>query len=91
MARVTGKYERAAVTGETVRAFVPHPLPPARPALRVEGPLDAAHADAIAALGGLAVAGTMAPGPNWSLYGFVRKEAVSWWNTGGCWTRPCCT
>ena len=34
------------------------------------------HADALAALSRLAVAGAMMPDTDWFLYGFVRKEAV---------------
>lgn len=59
-----------------MRAFVPFPLPPRDPPLRVEGELAGLHAAAIAAVDRLAVAGTMVPSANWFLYGFVRKEAV---------------
>ncbi len=76
MARRTGTYRRVSVGGETVRAFVPRPLPPAAPPLRVAGGLAEAHGSALAALGRLAVAGTMVPSTDWFLYGFVRKEAV---------------
>jgi Fic family protein len=62
--------------GEEVRAFVPAPLPPAGPALRIEGPLEAVHSGAIEALGRLSLAGEMVPSAEWFLYGFVRKEAV---------------
>lgn len=61
---------------ETVRAFIPHPLPPKRPVLRIEGGLADLHAQALVALGRLDVAATMVPSPDWFLYGFVRKEAV---------------
>ena len=76
MARITGTYRTAVVGGEAVRAFVPQPLPPKRPALKVEGKLADRHMDAMAALGRLAVAGAMVPNAAWFLYGFVRKEAV---------------
>jgi Fic family protein len=76
MTRTTGQYQTTKVGGETVRAFVPDPLPPARPALVLEGNLSALHADAVAAMARLAVAGTMVPDAGWFLYGFVRKEAV---------------
>ncbi|MHC4715974.1 MAG: Fic family protein [Planctomycetota bacterium] len=62
--------------GRKVRAFVPHPLPPRRPRLQVEGALAELHADALAALGRLSIAGAMVPSPEWFLYGFVRKEAL---------------
>jgi len=76
MKRSTGTYRTTVVGGEKVRAFVPHPLPPKRPVLRIEGELAERHAEAIAAIGRLEVAGAMVPSPDWFLYGFVRKEAV---------------
>ncbi len=76
MARTTGTYRTTVFGEETVRAFIPHPLPPKRPRLRIEGDLADRHTEAMAALGRLAVAATMIPSPDWFLYGFVRKEAV---------------
>lgn len=76
MARQTGKYQTRTAYGEAVRAFVPHPLPPADPPLVIEGELAERHAAALAAVGRLRVAGAMVPDPGWFLYGFVRKEAV---------------
>lgn len=76
MARVTGTYTTTAVAGETVRAFIPHPLPPARPRLTLDDALDARLADATAALRRLSIAAAMVPSADWFLYGFVRKEAV---------------
>ena len=76
MARVTGTYRTSVVGGETVKAFIPHPLPPANPPLRIEGELAALHEEALAALGRLGVAAAMVPSANWFLYGFLRKEAV---------------
>jgi Fic family protein len=76
MARTTGIYRATAVEDEKVRAFVPHPLPPRRPSLRIEGELAKRHAEAVEAIGRLEVAGAMVPSPGWFLYGFVRKEAV---------------
>ena len=76
MARITGTYRTTTVGGEAVRAFIPYPLPPKRPPLRIEGQLAELHADAVASLGNLAVAGAMVPSAGWFLYGFVRKEAV---------------
>lgn len=76
MPRETGSYRTNASHGETVRAFVPHPLPPANPPLTIEGGLADRHAAAMAAIGRLGVASTMVPDPGWFLYGFVRKEAV---------------
>ena len=76
MPRTTGNYRNSTVARETVRAFVPSALPPAGPPLRVEGPIDAACARAMAAIGRLQVAASLVPSTEWFLYGFVRKEAV---------------
>ena len=76
MARVTGTYRTSVVGNEQVRAFIPSPLPPKAPPLVIEDDLDRLHAEALAAIGLLAVAGAMVPSANWFLYGFVRKEAV---------------
>jgi Fic family protein len=76
MARTTGTYRTTVAGDEKVRAFVPHPLPPRKPALRIEGGLAELHAAALSALGRLEVAGYLVPSAEWFLYGFVRKEAV---------------
>lgn len=79
MPRTTGTYRVSRAGGEggeEVRAFVPAPLPPADPPLALDGRLAALHAEALAAIGKLGVAGAMVPSAQWFLYGFVRKEAV---------------
>lgn len=76
MARKTGDYHTSVVGGEIVRAFVPHPLPPKNPILRIEGELAARHSESLAAISRLKIASAMVPSPEWFLYGFVRKEAV---------------
>ncbi len=76
MARITGHYRTIAVAGERVRAFIPGPLPPRNPPLRLDDRLAERHRGALAALGRLNVAGAMVPDAGWFLYGFVRKEAV---------------
>ena len=76
MARRTGRYRTTKYHDETVRAFVPHPLPPKNPVLRIDGEILDRHNIAQAALGRLRLAGAMVPSPGWFLYGFVRKEAV---------------
>lgn len=73
MARTTGQYQTTTAGGETVRAFVPHPLPPKQPALAIEGNLAALYAEAVAAVARLGVAGSMVPDADWFLYGFVRN------------------
>ncbi len=74
--RVTGTYRTLAVGEETIKAFIPHPLPPRNPPLVIDGRLAELHSTACAAVGRLAVAGVMAPSADWFLYGFVRKDAV---------------
>jgi Fic family protein len=76
MTRTTGRYQLTDVGGEEIRAFVPVPLPPSRPALILDERLTALNAIASAAVDRLAVAGFMVPSADWFLYGFVRKEAV---------------
>jgi Fic family protein len=76
LARTTGKYQVSSVSGESVRAFIPHPLPPADPPLRIAGELERRLAAAQSSVDRLNVAGRMVPNTHWFLYGFVRKEAV---------------
>ncbi len=76
MARVTGRYEKTAVGGEVVAAFVPRALPPNDPPIRIEGALARRLAAAERALGLLELAADMVPSVDWFLYAFVRKEAV---------------
>lgn len=76
MPRITGTYRKVTVGDEDARAFIPVPLPPARPSLVMEGVLQALQAEAAAAVARLDVAGAMVPSPQWFIYGFVRKEAV---------------
>jgi Fic family protein len=44
--------------------------------LILDGTLSSLHAEALASLGQLAIAGAHLPSTDWFLYGFVRKEAV---------------
>src|SRR5450755_738054 len=74
--RATGQYERTAVGGEEVAAFVPFPLPPADPALDLDPALALRLRAAEQALTRLEVAGEMVPSLDWFIYAFVRKEAV---------------
>jgi Fic family protein len=76
MARVTGRYERAAVAGEEVAAFVPLPLPPAKPPLTLDSDAMELLARAEQELSRLELAGEIVPSVDWFIYGFVRKEAV---------------
>ncbi len=76
MQRTTGRYENTSVAGERVEAFVPAPLPPADPPLRLDGELAALLAEARQSLARLELASAMVPSIEWFLYAFVRKEAV---------------
>jgi Fic family protein len=71
----TGRYESTSVGGESVRAFIPDPLPPA-PALFLEGELTILLERAVLALGRLDSLSTLLPGTGFFLYGYIRKEAV---------------
>jgi Fic family protein len=70
----TGRYETTILGGESVKAFIPHPLPPDPPldlkALHV--PLERA----LLALGRVDSLSTIVPDTNLILYSFIRKEAV---------------
>jgi len=72
---LTGRYETTTIAGETVRAFIPGPLPPVPP-LRLEGILNPLLERALLALGRLDSVSTLLPGTDLFLYAYVRKEAV---------------
>lgn len=72
--RETGEYAVTSTTGESVRAFIPRPLPPDPPLI-----LDAFHPlldRANQALGRLDGLSTLLPDTELFLYLYVRKEAV---------------
>lgn len=71
----SGAYEQTAVAGETVRAFVPRPLPP-RPALRLDDRGREGLDRALLALGRLDGVSSQLPDTHLFLYSYVRKEAV---------------
>jgi len=70
-----GTYEVTSIGGESVRAFVPVPLPP-RPPLAFEGELHQALEAAVLAVGRLDGVSTLLPDKLLFLYAYVRKEAV---------------
>jgi Fic family protein len=74
--RTTGKYERVTVGGEEVAAFIPYPLPPTDPPVRLDAALAERLRVAEQALVRLDLAGAMVPSLDWFRYAFVRKEAV---------------
>ena len=70
----TGRYRITDAAGEQIKAFIPHPLPPA-PSLdlaAMQAPLEEAQL----ALGRLDSLTTLLPDPYLFIYTYVRKEAV---------------
>lgn len=72
---ITGHYATSIAGSESVRAFVPSPLPPV-PALELTAPLQAALERATLALGRLDSMSLLLPDPQRFLYAYVRREAV---------------
>ena len=75
MNRDTGTYAISTTLGESVRAFVPYPLPPTKPALAPAVYLEL-NRQAELALARLAGVSGLAPSVDWLLYSAVRKEAL---------------
>ena len=73
--RSTGTTITSTTLGESVRALVPHPLPPAGPPLAPESFAAANHA-AEMALARLAGVAGLVPSVDWLLYSAIRKEAL---------------
>ena len=71
----TGRYEAVTAGGESVRAFIPTPLPP-DPPLVLDGGLQPLLEAAVLALGRLDGVSTLLPDKSLFLYSYVRKEAV---------------
>lgn len=71
----TGTYETTSAGGESVRAFVPKPLPP-EPELALDGSVRDALDRALLALGRLDGVSSLLPDVHLLLYSYVRKEAV---------------
>jgi len=72
---LTGHFEPSTAAGETCKAFVPAPLPPAPP-LVVDASLQERLDEAHLALGRLDSITALLPERSVFLYGYVRKEAV---------------
>ncbi|HEY4081278.1 MAG TPA: Fic family protein [Burkholderiaceae bacterium] len=73
--RSTGTYVVSTTLGAPVRAFVPRPLPPARPALAADAWLERCRAAELALARLSGVAG-LVPSVDWLLYSAIRKEAL---------------
>lgn len=72
---LTGHYQTNAIGGETIRAFVPAPLPP-QPPLEMTDQRQRLLERATVALGRLDSITLLLPDPDLSLYAYVRREAV---------------
>lgn len=72
---LTGQHETTSVVGETIRAFIPTPLPP-EPALELSDQRQRLLERATVALGRLDSVTLLLPDPNIFLYAYVRREAV---------------
>jgi Fic family protein len=72
---LTGRYEIAEIGGETIRAFVPRPLPP-DPPLELNEQRQRLLERATLALGRLDSVTLLLPDPHLFLYAYVRREAV---------------
>ncbi len=73
--RSTGTYVTTTTLGESVRAFVPHSLPPSRPVLAPESYEQGVRASEVA-LARLAGVAGLVPSVEWLLYSAMRKEAL---------------
>lgn len=71
----TGTYEVTHSAGESVRAFIPFPLPP-RPPLDLSGPLQRQLEQAVLECGRLDGVSALLPDPDLFLYAYVRREAL---------------
>lgn len=72
---LTGEYRITVIGGETIRAFVPHPLPP-QPPLDLSGTRPRLLEQATLALGRLDSITLLLPDPDIFLYAYVRREAL---------------
>jgi len=75
MTRTSGTYSISTTLGESVRAFVPHALPPSDPALSPEVFTDLNRLAELA-LARLAGVSGLVPSVDWLLYSAIRKEAL---------------
>ncbi|MBP1207499.1 Fic family protein [Duganella sp. 1411] len=75
MARASGSFIKVTTLSETVRAFVPHALPPAEPPLAPES-YEAQNRAAEVALARLSAVSGLVPSVEWLLYSAVRREAL---------------
>ena len=72
---LTGEYRVTSIANETVRAFVPHPLPPVPP-VHITPDRQRLLERALLACGRLDAITALLPDPDLFLYAYVRREAV---------------
>lgn len=75
MKRSTGTYATSTTLGESVQAFVPHPLPPFDPSLSFDSFVEQ-NRQAELALARLSGVSGLVPSADWLLYSAIRKEAL---------------
>lgn len=75
MKRSAGTYTISTTLGESVHAFVPHPLPPANPALASDSFVEQNRLAELA-LARLSGVSGLVPSVDWLLYSAIRKEAL---------------
>jgi Fic family protein len=73
--RATGTHITVTTLGEPVKAFVPRPLPPAKPPLAAEAYAERNHRAELA-LARLSGVSGLVPSVDWLLYSAIRKEAL---------------
>lgn len=73
--RTTGTYVTVTTLGEPVKAFLPRPLPPAKPPLAAEACAERNHRAELA-LARLSGVSGLLPSVDWLLYSAIRKEAL---------------
>lgn len=71
----SGRWQSQTHGGETVRAFIPAPLPP-NPSIEIDRSLRKRLDDSLLALGRLDAVSTLLPDTHLFLYTYIRKEAV---------------
>jgi len=71
----SGLYHTTSIGGESVRAYLPHPLPPVPP-IDISGPRQRLLERATLAVGRLDSVSALLPDPHLFLYAYVRREAV---------------
>jgi Fic family protein len=75
MKRISGNYQITTTLGESVKAFIPAPLPPSKPVLSPDCYVKQNQAAKLA-LARLSGVSSLVPSIDWLLYGAIRKEAL---------------